>query len=126
MFTKPLMRYAVAGILSIVPLGTSFLPLRVFGQITTQHEGLTLIDAVEVALRRNPLTRATSAGRQLANAELSEAESRRLPSLSATGSFTRSNNPVFVFGSLLEQGQFGPANFDISSLNHPDALNNFR
>jgi outer membrane protein TolC len=85
-----------------------------------------LVDAVEIALQRNPLTRATIAGRQLANAELSEAESRRAPSLIASGSFTRSNNPVFVFGSLLEQGQFGPENFEINSLNHPDALNNFR
>jgi outer membrane protein TolC len=40
--------------------------------------------------------------------------------------FTRSNNPVFVFGSLLEQGRFGPQNFAINSLNSPDALNNVR
>jgi outer membrane protein TolC len=46
--------------------------------------------------------------------------------LIATSSFTRSNNPVFVFGSLLEQGQFGPENFAINSLNHPDAINNLR
>jgi outer membrane protein TolC len=77
-------------------------------------------------LRRNPLTRSTRAGRELANAELSEARSGRLPLLTATGNFTRSNNPVFVFGSLLEQGQFGSANFAIDSLNHPDALNNLR
>ena len=96
----------------------------VSGQVAT--EGLTLIDAVEIALRRNPLTRATSAGRQLADAELSEARSHRQPSVVTTGSFTRSNNPVFVFGSLLEQGRFGPANFAIDSLNHPDAINNFR
>lgn len=94
------------------------------GQVAT--DGLTLIDAVEIALQRNPLTRATSAGRQLADAELSEARAHRLPSLVTSGSFTRSNNPVFVFGSLLEQGKFGPANFEINSLNHPDAINNFR
>jgi outer membrane protein len=113
--------------LSIVLLVSCLLPLTALGQINaTQREGLTLIDAVEIALRRNPLTRATSAGRELASAELSEAESRRLPALIATGSFIRSNNPVFVFGSLLEQGHFGPENFAINSLNHPDAINNFR
>ena len=94
------------------------------GQVST--EGLTLIDAVEIALRRNPLTRATSGERQLADAGLSEARSHRLPSLVTSGSFTRSNNPVFVFGSLLEQGRFGPGNFQIDSLNHPEAINNFR
>jgi outer membrane protein TolC len=127
MFARSLITRAVAGTLNIVLLGTSFLPLTAVGQINAApHEGLTLVDAVETALRRNPLTRATSAGRELARAELSEAQSRRLPALIANGSFTRSNNPVFVFGSLLEQGRFGPANFDIDSLNHPDAINNFR
>jgi outer membrane protein TolC len=127
MFRKAVMTQAVAGALSIVLVGSCFLPLTALGQIdATQRDGLTLIDAVEIALRRNPLTRATSAGRELASAELSEAKSRRLPALTATGSFTRSNNPVFVFGSLLEQGQFGPENFAINSLNHPDAINNFR
>jgi outer membrane protein TolC len=84
------------------------------------------VDAVEIALRRNPLTRVTNAGRQLADAEVSEARSRRWPSLVTAANFTRSNNPVFVFGSLLEQGRFGPTNFAIDSLNHPDAINNFR
>ena len=127
MFRRSSITRIVSETLSIVLLGTCFLPLMVLGQVNaTPGEGLTLVDAVELALRRNPLTRATSAGRELANAELSEAQSRRLPALIASGSFTRSNNPVFVFGSLLEQGQFGPANFEINSLNHPDALNNFR
>ena len=127
MFRQRRINRAVAGTLHIVLLSTCFLPLTAFSQIdSTQRDGLTLIDAVEIALRRNPLTRATSAGRELASAELSEAESRRLPALIATGSFTRSNNPVFVFGTLLEQGQFEPENFAINSLNHPDAINNFR
>jgi len=124
MFTKTIMTRALAGTLSIVLVGSWVIPLTVLGQVT--HEGLSLADAVDIALRRNPLTRVTRAGRELSNAELSEAQSDRLPSLTATGNFTRSNNPVFVFGSLLEQGEFGPSNFAINSLNHPDALNNFR
>ena len=115
---------ALAVSLNLVLLGAYVTPLRALAQVNT--EGLTLVDAVEIALRRNPLTRATSAGRELANAELSDARSRRLPTLITSGSFTRSNNPVFVFGSLLEQGRFGPTNFAIDSLNHPDAVNNFR
>jgi outer membrane protein len=124
MFSKSLKSRSVALSLNIVLLSTCFAPLVASGQVPT--DGLTLLDAVEIALRRNPLTRATSAGRQLADAELSEAHSRRLPTLITAGSFTRSNNPVFVFGSLLEQGRFGPGNFQIDSLNHPDAINNFR
>jgi outer membrane protein TolC len=40
--------------------------------------------------------------------------------------FIRSNNPVFVFGSLLEQGRFGTQNFDPRFLNNPDSLSNVR
>jgi outer membrane protein len=89
-------------------------------------EPLTIANAVEIALRTHPLTRATRSGSQLADANLAEATAGRLPKLVATGNFTRSNNPVFVFGSLLEQGSFGPENFAIDSLNHPDSINNFR
>ena len=127
MFIRSLKTRALALSVNLVLLGLFLAPLRALGQVnSTSTDELSLVDAVEIALRRNPLTRATSAGRRLADAELSEAHSRRLPSLIAGGSFTRSNNPVFVFGSLLEQGRFGPGNFAVDSLNHPDALNNFR
>jgi len=89
-------------------------------------EQLTLTQAVEIALRTNPSMKVTAAGRQLADAQLQEARTGRWPSLQATETFTSSNNPVFVFGTLLEQGRFGPENFAIDSLNHPNAINNFR
>lgn len=91
-----------------------------------QPQLLTLSQAVDVALHTNPLTRTTVAGRELADSQLREARAGRWPLLQASETFTTSNNPVFVFGSLLEQGRFGPNNFDITSLNHPDSLSNFR
>ncbi len=94
--------------------------------VTGSSEPLTLSEAVEIALAKNPLTRATAAGRELANAQLAAARATRLPLLQASESVTTSNNPVFVFGSLLEQGRFGANNFLLSSLNNPDALTNFR
>jgi outer membrane protein TolC len=93
---------------------------------TPEDEGLTLPLAVEIAMRTNPLVRATTSGREMADAQLSEARAGRYPFLQLGETFTRSNNPVFVFGSLLEQGRFGPQNFDLTSLNAPDPLNNFR
>ncbi len=93
---------------------------------TGSGEPLTLSQAVEIALARNPLTRATAAGRELADAQLSAARATRWPLLQASESVTTSNNPVFVFGSLLEQGRFGPNNFLVNSLNNPDPLTNFR
>jgi len=94
--------------------------------LAQEEEALSVSRAVEIALRTNPLTRVAAAGRQMADAQQREARSGRLPSLQATETFTRSNNPVFVFGTFLEQGRFGPNNFDIDFLNHPNAVNNFR
>ena len=96
-----------------------------FGQ-SQLDEPLTLSQAVEIALAKNPLTRVAAGGRQLADAQLSAARATRWPLLQASESVTTSNNPVFVFGSLLEQGRFGPNNFLINSLNNPAALTNFR
>ena len=96
-----------------------------FGQ-SQFDEPLTLSRAVEMALAKNPLTRAAAGGRQLADAQLAAARAIRWPILQASESVTTSNNPVFVFGSLLEQGRFGVNNFQIDSLNNPDALTNFR
>lgn len=41
-------------------------------------------------------------------------------------SLQRSNNPVFVFSSLLVQRQFSEGNFALDALNHPGALTNYQ
>jgi outer membrane protein len=101
-------------------------PVPVPMVVSGSGEPLSLSQAVEIALIRNPLTKATAAGRELADAQLAGARANRWPLLQASESVTTSNNPVFVFGSLLEQGRFGANNFLLSSLNNPDALTNFR
>jgi len=89
-------------------------------------EGLDLSDAVQRALAQNPLLQATAAGKSAASAGLQEAKSGRLPSLEFSETYSHSNNPVFVFGTLLEQGRFSANNFDPSYLNNPGAISNFR
>jgi outer membrane protein TolC len=91
-----------------------------------EEEGLTLTRAVEIALRMNPMARAAAAGREIAEAQVAEARVARFPTLHLGETFSSGNNPVFVFGSLLEQARFGPANFDPRFLNHPPSLNVFR
>jgi outer membrane protein TolC len=68
----------------------------------------------------------TLSGRQIADAQLKEARAGWFPLLQVGEIFTRGNNPVFVFGSLLEQGRFTQANFNLSALNNPEPLSNFR
>ena len=92
----------------------------------SEEESLTLSSAVEGALKNNPLIRLTLSGREIADAQLREARAGWFPLLQFNETFARGNNPVFVFGSLLEQARFGPQNFQVSSLNNPEPLSNFR
>ena len=83
---------------------------------------LTLQEAAEAVLRNSPDLSA-------AEAEVSRAESaRRLeraaywPGLAAGASYTRSDDPVFAFGTLLSQSRFTAQDFQIDRLNSPSAL----
>ena len=89
-------------------------------------KALTLPEAVELALQNNPRVKAALSGREIMDAQVRESQSGWWPLLQFSETFTRSNNPVFVFGSLLEQSRFGPQNFAVDSLNNPDPLSNFR
>jgi len=87
---------------------------------------LTLRDAVQQALAKNPQTAAAAARSDAARARLTEARAAWLPRVDVTESAIRSDDPVFVFGSLLEQGRFGAANFDPAFLNAPPPLRSYR
>lgn len=87
---------------------------------------LALRDAVRLALRENQAMTAASEGVQAAEARVNQARSGHLPKVDYTESFTRGNNPVYVFSSLLTQHQFGADNLALGPLNRPDALNNFQ
>jgi len=90
------------------------------------QDPLSLRDAVRLALRENRAVAATRAEIDASTARTAEARAGRLPKLNYSESFVRSNNPVFVFSSLLTQHQFGAENFNIGPLNRPDSLNNFQ
>ncbi len=87
---------------------------------------LTLQDAARTALESHPVIEAATAGEREAEAGIGIARSGRLPTLSWVESFTRSDNPVFVFGTLLNQRRFGEENFGIAGLNNPDSIQNFQ
>ncbi len=90
------------------------------------EEVLSLRQAVDLALQSNPLVAAADAGEKEAEARIQQARSRYMPRAQVSESLQRSNNPVFVFTSLLTQHQFSERNFAIGPLNRPDALNNYQ
>jgi outer membrane protein TolC len=88
------------------------------------QEALTLRQAVDLALRSNPLLAAADAGEQEAEARIHQARSGYMPRAQLSESFQRSNNPVFVFTSLLTQQPFSGQDF--ATLKGADALNNYQ
>lgn len=88
--------------------------------------GLSLRDAVSLALVQSPQLAAAAAQADGASARLTQARSTWLPQIQLSETWTEGNNPVYVFGSLLEQGRFGPEHFDPTFLNDPPSFENYR
>lgn len=87
---------------------------------------LTVRDAAAEALRANPQIAAATSQVTVARARRDESRAAWWPVVDASANTTRSDNPVFVFGSLLEQGRFTPKDFDPGFLNDPGTLRNDR
>ncbi len=86
---------------------------------------LTLDEAVNTALAHNrPLL---SEGEKLKASEagIGEARSAFLPKADVSETFVRSDNPVTVFGSKLNQRSFRASDFAIDKLNGPSPINDF-
>jgi outer membrane protein TolC len=87
---------------------------------------LTLVDAVRVALEKNPSVQAVDAYAQAVHEGIAEAKAARLPRVDFSEGFTRGNNPVYVFGGLLTERQFTAGDFGLNFLNTPPPLDIFR
>jgi outer membrane protein TolC len=93
-----------------------------WGQAAAQ---LTLPQAVEIALEKNPAKKAALADTKAASADVREARSFLMPHLTFSETGTRGNDPVYVFGSKLRQQRFSSADFALNQLNTPTPFGNF-
>jgi outer membrane protein TolC len=89
-------------------------------------EELSLAQAVKTALEKHPALRAAGHHAEAAAAGVDQARAGFLPRLDLSEGFTQSDNPVYAFGSLLNQGRFTTADFAVDKLNHPDPITNWR
>jgi outer membrane protein len=116
-------------LISWTPVFTGVTALFFFGiqlGCLADAEAESLPELVNRIVAANPAVESSRARVREAEAGRKEVNAHRIPMLEARGSVTRGDNPVYVFGSLLEQGRFGPQNFAISSLNNPDYLTNYK
>lgn len=101
------------------------LPLITPAQETQTPSPLTLQQAVNIALEKNPERKAALADTKAAAADVSEARSALLPHITFSETATRGNDPVYVFGSKLQQQRFTTADFALNVLNTPTPYGNF-
>ncbi|MBZ5528791.1 MAG: TolC family protein [Acidobacteriia bacterium] len=85
---------------------------------------LTLGQAVRMALDKNPALRTAEDESDAARARSQQARAMWMPRVDFSQGFTRGDNPVYVFGTLLTQGRFTASNFALPALNQPGPLNN--
>jgi outer membrane protein len=100
-------------------------PRHNFAQQTPAASPLTLSQAVTIALEKNPQRKAALADTKVASANVREARSYLLPQASFSETATRSNDPVYVFGSKLRQQRFATTDFALNVLNTPAPFGNF-
>jgi outer membrane protein len=90
------------------------------------QERLALEEAVARARSRHPSVVTAGIAEREAALRVDEARAALLPRVDSTEAWQRGNLPVFAFSSLLSQRRFTAQDFDISTLNNPDPLDNFR
>jgi outer membrane protein len=93
--------------------------------VAQQEEPLSLQQAVAIALERNPNHKAVMAETRAARADVKEAQSFFFPRITFSETATRSNDPVYVFGTRLRQSRFSAADFALNQLNNPKPIGNF-
>ena len=85
---------------------------------------LSLSDVVEAVLKTSPDLQNADAKVAEARGSENEAKAGDLPNLSAMSLMTRGNDPVYAFGSLLNQRSFTAQDFNLGALNYPGYVDN--
>jgi outer membrane protein len=90
-----------------------------------QPSPITLTEAVQIALEKNPARKAALADTRAASAGVKEAQSALWPRVVFSETATRGNDPVYAFGTRLRQQRFTAADFALDRLNTPNPIGNF-
>ena len=90
------------------------------------QQPLRLQTAVQETLAHNGRLAVARAAADEASSAADAARSPLFPRISVTESWQRSNDPVFVFGSVLSARRFTAGNLALDALNHPPSTAAFR
>ncbi len=88
-------------------------------------EMLTLDQAIDLALRNNPGLKAADAQVEVADAGVLRSVSGFLPKVTVSETWSRTDSPLMVLGTKLNQEIVTPADFNPAVLNNPDLISNY-
>jgi outer membrane protein len=88
-------------------------------------ETLTLERAISSALQNNPNLRAADSQIEAAEANVLRSVSGFLPKVTVSETWSRTDNPLMVLGTKLNQELVTPADFNPAVINDPPAMSNY-
>ena len=95
------------------------------GQNEPLPEPLSMTEAIHIAVEQNPEIKAAQFQMEAEKSNSLKAKSGFYPQLNFAQSFNRTTNPMWAFGTILNQAAFTQKDLDPIKLNDPDAINNF-
>jgi outer membrane protein len=88
-------------------------------------EPLSMTEAIQIAVEQNPEIKAARFQVEAVKSNSTKALSGFYPQVNFTETFNRTTNPMYAFGTKLNQSTITQADFDPQRLNYPDPINNF-
>ena len=88
-------------------------------------EDLTLSRAVDLAIHNNPRLQAARYQTLSSQEKIIQARSGAMPQVQVSEQFNHTTNPMWAFGTRLNQQSITQIDFDPNRLNDPDGLNNY-
>jgi len=86
---------------------------------------VSLPSAIHFALASNPMMLAAKSRQKASGERITQARSGMLPQVYITESYQRTNNPMWVFATKLNQGMITQEDFAPDYLNDPSTIENF-
>lgn len=116
-------------LLVLIVVCVSFLCPTFAGAADDQNEPsaepLSMTEAIRIAVKQNPEITAASFQVEAFKSNSTKALSGFYPQVNFSETFNRTTNPMYAFGTKLNQEVITQADFDPRLLNNPDPINNF-
>ncbi|MEE8397410.1 MAG: TolC family protein [Desulfobacterales bacterium] len=116
---KPMVSKILLGIIGVALLG-----MPAAAKEAVSPTPLTLSSAIDRAIKGNPRIKAAAFRVDASAAQVTRAQSGFYPQLTLSGTYNRTNNPMWAFGNKLNQGIIRQTDFNPVNLNDPDPIVN--